>query len=61
MKNNKKYSFLNQSITRALDILESFSQENPEWTPSEIQGNPEVQKAYLGEDYEALIRGENAS
>jgi DNA-binding IclR family transcriptional regulator len=36
MKNNKKYSFLNQSITRALDILDAFSREKEEWTPTEM-------------------------
>jgi IclR family acetate operon transcriptional repressor len=32
----KKYTSRNQSIERALDILQSFTREQPEWSPTEM-------------------------
>jgi branched-chain amino acid transport system ATP-binding protein len=47
-------------ISQRICVLD-FGRMIAEGAPSEIQRNPEVQKAYLGEDYETLVRGADAS
>ncbi len=44
-------------ISQRICVLD-FGEKIAEGEPSEIQNNPEVQRAYLGENYEAVMRGE---
>jgi branched-chain amino acid transport system ATP-binding protein len=44
-------------ISQRIAVLD-FGEKIAEGAPEEIQANPEVQKAYLGEQYEAVMRGE---
>jgi len=43
-------------ISQRISVLD-FGQKIAEGTPLEVQANPDVQKAYLGEDYQALVKG----
>jgi branched-chain amino acid transport system ATP-binding protein len=42
-------------ISERICVLD-FGYRIAEGSPSEVQSNPEVQKAYLGEDYESVIK-----
>jgi branched-chain amino acid transport system ATP-binding protein len=44
-------------ISQRISVLD-FGQKIAEGTPEEVQRNKEVQKAYLGEQYEAVMEGE---
>lgn len=42
-------------ISQRISVLD-FGQLIADGTPVEVQANPDVQKAYLGEDYQALVK-----
>ena len=44
-------------ISKRVCVL-NFGERIAEGTPREVQGNPEVQKAYLGDEYEASMEKE---